>query len=65
MKIIKTYFDQEHHTQFYNIEEVSNWGMEHLLKLLRAEKLRSKAVSGSYRGPSGLLELLEEADIPE
>jgi len=60
MKIVKTRYDEEHHTIYFNIEEMSNWDLEILHKLLKAEKARASIVGGFNYAPK---ELLAELDV--
>jgi len=59
-KIIETKYDQEHGTQYYNIESISNWDLERLWRLLKAEKQRASCVDGFDRGPPELLQELNK-----
>ena len=58
VKIEKTRFDKEHGTDYFKIEDLSNWDLERLYRLLVAETERSKIVEGFDRGCPKLLEQL-------
>jgi len=59
MKIIKSEYDKEHGTQYFDIIRISNWDLERIYLLLKAEKARAIIVKGYYRGSKDLLEILE------
>lgn len=60
MKIIKTMYDAEIGTTFYNIEGIDNWDLRDLYNLLLAEEARASLVSGWFRGSKDLFKCLEK-----
>lgn len=60
MKIVFQYIDKERSTHYFDIEEISNWDLALLWRLLRAEKERANCVNGFFRGSQGLLEELDK-----
>lgn len=71
LKITKVRYDKERGTQYFSIDEISNWDLENLYRLLLAEKARACIVKGFDRGVEDLFVELQKLakerqwEIPE
>lgn len=55
MKIKKVWYDKDRGTDYYNVEDISNWDLERLYRLLETEMSRSIICEDGYRGSMDLL----------
>lgn len=59
MKVTKVRHDKDKGTDYFSIDEISNWDLERLYRLLEAEKARARIVEGFDRGSKDLLMALQ------
>ena len=60
MEIRQVRQDKERGTVYYNIEDIANWDLENLYRLLVAEKERARIIKDVYRGSEDLLKELQK-----
>jgi hypothetical protein len=58
--IEKIRYEKEIGTLFYDVKNISNWELENLWRLLKAEESRARIVNGFNRGTPRLLVALEK-----